>query len=145
MFFGQYEHTIDEKGRITIPARFRESLEYGAYITRGFDNNLILLTKETFEKISKQMTHLSITDPDARQLSRLIFSNANEVEFDKAGRILLQGFLKKAANLDSAAMVVGAGVYIEIWNPDSWKSYMLQLEDTEASNKAFAPLDLSVE
>ena len=54
MFFGQYEHTIDEKGRITIPARFREPLDNGAYLTRGFDNNLILLTKETFEKISKQ-------------------------------------------------------------------------------------------
>lgn len=145
MFFGQYEHTIDEKGRLTIPARFRDSLENGAYITRGFDNNLILLTKDAFDKISKQMTHLSITDPDARQLSRLIFANASEVEFDKAGRILLQGFLKKAANLDSAAVVVGAGVYIEIWNPDNWNKYMAQLEDTEASNKAFAPLDLSVE
>ena len=145
MFFGQYEHTIDEKGRITIPARFRETLENGAYLTRGFDKNLILLTKDAFEKISHRINQLSITDPNARRLFRLIYSSANEVEFDKIGRILIQGFLREAANLDSAAVVVGAGNYIEIWNPEYWNQHMLELEDTEANNQRFAPLELTVE
>ncbi len=145
MFFGQYEHTIDEKGRITIPARFRATLENGAYLTRGFDKNLILLTRDSFEKISRSINQLSITDPNTRQLFRLIYSSANEVEFDKIGRILIQGFLKQAANLESAAVVVGAGNYIEIWNPESWNKHMLELEDTEANNQRFAPLELTVE
>ncbi len=145
MFFGQYEHTIDEKGRITIPARFRGTLENGAYLTRGFDKNLILLTRDAFEKISRSINQLSITDPNTRLLLRLIYSSANEVEFDKIGRILIQGFLKQAANLESAAVVVGAGNYIEIWNPESWNQHMLELEDTEANNQRFAPLELTVE
>ncbi len=73
MFLGQYEHTVDTKGRMTIPVRFRELLEEGAYITQGFDLNLVVLTASAFERISEYVNQMSLTDPSARQLKRLIF------------------------------------------------------------------------
>ena len=76
MFLGRYEHTIDEKGRLTIPARYRELLENGAYVTQGFDHNLIVLPAPSFEKMYEHVNQMSMTDPTARQLKRFIFSSA---------------------------------------------------------------------
>lgn len=144
MFLGQYEHTIDEKGRMTIPARFRELLLDGAYITQGFDQNLIVLPTSDFEHISQRVNMMSMTDPTARQLKRLIFSHADHLEVDKAGRILIPQFLRQASRLDSAATVVGVGDYFEIWAPELWQEHSQQLLDAEANTQRFAALDLSV-
>ncbi len=81
MFLSHHQHSIDEKGRMTIPANYREQLQDGAYITQGFDQNLIVLPKTSFENISTRINKMSLTNPDARQLSRLIFSHAEEIEF----------------------------------------------------------------
>ena len=89
MFLGQYRHNLDNKGRLTIPARFRELLSDGAYITQGFDKNLMVLTAPTFEFISQRVNQMSITDPTARELKRLLFSTADRVEPDSNGRILI--------------------------------------------------------
>lgn len=144
MFLGQYQHNIDSKGRLTIPARFRELLAAeGAIVTQGFDQNLMVLTVQYFEEVYRRVNHLSMTSNMARILKRLIFSNANQVDVDKAGRILVPQYLRTATNLDSQAMVVGVGDYIEIWSPALWAEQIAQIQDTEANAQRFEALDLS--
>ncbi|MCE1251980.1 MAG: division/cell wall cluster transcriptional repressor MraZ [Anaerolineae bacterium] len=144
MFLGQYEHSIDEKGRVTIPARYRDLLEDGAYITLGFDQNLIVMTPAIFEKMSLRLSQMNMADPTARQLKRLIFSNAEKVEVDKAGRILIPAFLRQPVQLEVSAMVVGTGSYFEIWSPELWKKQSEPLADAESNQQRFALLDLSI-
>ena len=144
MFLGQYRHNIDSKGRLTVPVRFREQLAAdGAYITQGFDQNLMVLTKQSFEEIYQRVNQLSLTSNMARLLKRLIFSNANQVDVDKAGRILIPQYLRTGAALDGEAVVVGVGDYIEIWSPYLWEAQIAQLQDAEANSQRFEALDLS--
>jgi len=145
MFLGQYEHTIDNKGRLTIPARFRDLLEEGAYITQGFDENLIVLTTQIFEMIYQKVNQMSMTDPAARLLRRLFFSHADFVEADRAGRILILQFLRQAAHLDGGAVVIGVGDHFEIWAPEKWAQQAALLNDTEANAGRFAAIDLSMQ
>jgi MraZ protein len=145
MFLGQYEHTIDEKGRLTIPSRYRDLLQDGAYITQGFEQNLMVLTAAAFDHISNRVNRMSMTDPIARQLKRLIFSHADRVEVDRAGRILIPQFLRTSAQLDGAAIMVGVGDYFEIWSPEQWQEQNSLLQDGEANAQRFAALDLSVQ
>ncbi|MEJ2263664.1 MAG: division/cell wall cluster transcriptional repressor MraZ [Anaerolineales bacterium] len=144
MFLGQYQHNIDSKGRLTIPARFRELLvAEGAYVTQGFDNNLMVLTVTTFTQIYQRVNRMSMTDPMARLLKRLIFSNADRVDVDKVGRILIPQFLRDAVELDGEAVIVGVGDYFEIWSTNIWQDQITQLKDVEANAQRFMALDLS--
>ncbi|NJN44108.1 MAG: division/cell wall cluster transcriptional repressor MraZ [Anaerolineae bacterium] len=143
MFLGQYSHSIDSKGRLTIPARFRELLEEGAYISQGFEHNLMVLTPPAFERISDSVNEMSLTDPTARQLKRLIFATADRVDVDGSGRIRIPQFLREITNLDGDAIIVGAGDYFEIWSPQAWQPKAAELQDTEANTQRFAALALS--
>lgn len=143
MFLGQYRHNFDTKGRLTIPARFRELLTDGAYITRGLEQNLMVLTAPEFEAITRRMNQTSITDPTARDLKRLLFSTADRVEPDGNGRILIPQYLRELAGLDSEAFLVGVGDFFEIWSPEGWEEKMALLNDTEANAQRFIGLDLS--
>jgi MraZ protein len=142
MFLGRYEHTIDEKGRLTIPARYRELLEDGAYVTQGFDHNLIVHPITSFEELSTKVNQLAFTDPIARQLKRYIFSTAERCDIDKAGRILLPQFLRDIAGLDGTVVLVGAGAYFEIWATSNWAHQNYTLQDTDAAAQRFAALSL---
>lgn len=143
MFLGQYRHTIDDKGRLTIPARFRDLMEEGAYVTQGFERNLMVLTSPGFEAMTHQVNRSSITDPTARALKRLLFSTADRVTPDKNGRILIPQFLRERNQLDGEAVLVGVGDYFEIWTPEAWDRQLDQLQDTEANEQRFIGLDLS--
>ena len=144
MFLGQYQHNIDSKGRLTIPARFRELLvAEGAYVTQGFDKNLMVLTVPSFNQIYQRVNRMSMTDPMARLLKRLIFSGADRVDVDKVGRILIQQFLREAASLDTEAVIVGVGDFFEIWSPTIWEEQLTQLKDVEANAQRFMTLELS--
>ncbi len=142
MFLGQFVHNVDEKGRLTIPARFRDLLDGTAYITSGFEKNLLVLTEPRFNKMKERLNELSLTDLDARQLKRLLFSNAAQLEFDKAGRILLPAYLREAIGVHTEAILVGVGDYFEIWSPENWKEQENILQDTQANATRFASLDL---
>jgi MraZ protein len=120
VFLGQFEHAIDEKGRMTIPARFREELGEIAYLTRAFDQNLTAMPEPVFNALAERLSDLSVTVPEVRLLQSLIFSNAVRVEFDRSGRILIPQFLRDQACLKGAAVVVGQGKRFEIWAPDLW-------------------------
>mgnify|MGYP003887873215 CR=1 FL=1 len=138
------DHNLDDKGRLTIPARYRELLlPDGAYVMQGFDPNLMVLPSAVFEKLSQNINQLSITDPDKRLLRRLIFSTADRLAFDRAGRILIPQFLRQAAGLDTNVVLVGAGVYFEIWSPEAWMAQEDQLQDAQTIAQRFAGLDLT--
>jgi MraZ protein len=138
MFLGQYQHSLDEKGRLTIPAAFRDALGEGAFVSQGFDRNLMVMGAAYFQQVYER-----ITDPAARLLRRLILSSAYQVEVDKAGRILLPQNLRLFLALNGEAMVVGQGEYFEIWTPAEWGRQMQTLQDAEANAQRFQALDLS--
>lgn len=143
MFLGQYFHAIDSKGRMTIPARYRELLTDGVYLTQGFDPNLRLLAEPVFHAMAEKINRLSETDPRNRKLKRLFFSSAGRVELDSLGRVLIPQFLREYAGLENEAVVVGVGQAIEIWSPATWQGQRNALNDTEANAQQFAELDLS--
>jgi MraZ protein len=143
MFLGQYTHSLDPKGRLSVPARFRELLEPGAYITQGFEQNLMVLTASAFERLSTRVNEMSMTDPTARQLKRLLFATADRVEVDSSGRIRIPQFLREVAGLNGEAVIVGVGDYFEIWSSVAWQPKATELQDTEANAQRFAALELS--
>ena len=144
MFLGRYRHTIDGKGRLTVPARYRDLLAAeGAYLTQGLDNNLNVYPPNVFERIFNRVNSLNMTDPSARSLRRLMFSNAEQVTLDKTGRILIPHFLREALELDGEAVIVGMGDYFEIWSPDQWDGQASMMEENEPIALRFMDLDLS--
>jgi MraZ protein len=144
MFYGQFEHTIDEKGRLTIPSRYREELSSDTLVlTTGFEHSLIVLTPEIFSIVSNQVRSKPITNPTSRQFRRYFFSHAQELEIDKTGRILLPAFLRETANLTDSAVLVGNGDYFELWSPENWQLQSDLLNDSDANEQRFSALDLT--
>ncbi len=143
MFLGSYQHNLDDKGRLMIPARFRETLDGGAFITQGFDRCLMVMTGEYFREVITQLNTISLTDPNARLLRRMILGNAFQVELDKIGRVLVPQMLRDFAGLNGEAIVAGQGDYFEVWSPEAWGEQVKQMQDTETNNQRFAALNLS--
>jgi MraZ protein len=143
MFLGQYRHSIDDKGRLTVPARYRELLDAGAIVTQGFERNLMVLTEAGFAAMTAQVTRKSVTDPTARDLRRLLFASADRVAPDTNGRILIPAFLRQQNGLEGEAVLVGVGDFFEIWTPEAWDQRFTILQDTEANEQRFIGLDLS--
>ncbi len=145
MFLGEYRHSIDNKDRLTVPVRFRELMSEGAFITRGFDRNLMVLTTRAFEAIAESLIQMSMTDPLARALRRLIIGSSSRAEIDRVGRILIPDFLCQAAgiNCDHEVVLVGQGNYFEIWSSDEWTLQKKSLDEAEANTERFKVLDLS--
>ena len=143
MFIGQFQHNLDDKGRLMIPARFRELLEGGAFITQGFDKCLMVMTETHFKQVYDRIEAMNLADPGTRSLRRLLLSNAYPVEVDKVGRILVPQNLRTFLQIEGEAIVAGQGEYFEVWKPAEWNVQMALLQDTEANNQRFATLDLS--
>ena len=143
MFLGQFQHNLDDKGRLMIPARFRELLAAGAFITQGFDRCLMVMTDMYFRQVYDRISAMNLADPNTRLLRRFILSNAYPVEIDKVGRILVPQNLRQGIMLESEAIVAGQGDYFEVWTPAEWNAQMAQLQDIETNNQRFATLDLS--
>ena len=144
MFLGQFQHNLDDKGRLMIPARFRDLLAGGgAYITQGFDKCLMVMTEAYFKQVYDRVEAMNLADANARSLRRLLLSNAYPVEVDKVGRILVPQNLRAFLQIEGEAIVAGQGEYFEVWKPAEWNEQMTQLQDTEANNQRFAALDLS--
>ena len=144
MFLGQFQHNLDDKGRLMIPARYRDLLAAGAYITQGFDKCLMVMTDEYFKQVYDRINNMNLADPTARMLRRLILSNAYPVEVDKVGRILMPQNLRTFLGIENGELIVaGQGEYFEVWTPALWSEQMTQLQDVEANNARFSTLDLS--
>ena len=144
MFLGQYQHNLDDKGRLMIPARFRQLLDGDAFITQGFDKCLMVMTGSYFKQVYERIEAMNLADPTARLLRRLILSNAYPVEVDKIGRMLVPQNLRAFLAIENGELVVaGQGEYFEVWMPVLWSEQMTQLQDTEANKARFSTLDLS--
>ncbi len=122
MFLGRFEHSVDIKGRVAVPARFRDKLSGELIITRGNDRCLYLFTEEAWTPLADKLNALSTGDADARNLRRAIFSAAEPVELDKQGRIIIPDHLRKYAGIDGNVAVIGVGNYIEVWDLHSWNT-----------------------
>ena len=144
MFLGQFQHNLDDKGRLMIPARYRDLLAAGAYITQGFDKCLMVMTDAAFKEVYGRLDTMNLADSTARMVRRLILSNAYPVEVDKVGRILVPQNLREFLGITSGELTVaGQGDYFEVWTPAEWKTQMDKLQDVEANEQRFATLDLS--
>ncbi|MGI6450323.1 MAG: division/cell wall cluster transcriptional repressor MraZ [Desulfitobacteriia bacterium] len=128
MFMGEYLHTIDSKGRLIIPAKFREALGDKFITTKGLDNCLFLYPQDEWQNFEEKLKKLPISQPNARAFVRFFFSGAAECEFDKQGRILLPANLREYAALDKDVVVVGVMSRIEIWDAERWKEYSSEAE-----------------
>jgi MraZ protein len=128
MFIGEYSHTIDEKGRMAIPAKVRRNLGTGAVVTRGLDTCLWLFPKVQWDELAKKLAQLPMTDPNSRAFSRLMLAGAMEVEFDSQGRILLPAYLRDFAALKKNTVIAGLYNRLEIWDAKAWETYKTKTE-----------------
>ncbi|OHA52323.1 MAG: cell division/cell wall cluster transcriptional repressor MraZ [Candidatus Terrybacteria bacterium RIFCSPLOWO2_01_FULL_48_14] len=129
MFLGEYQHSIDEKGRIAIPIKFRKLLEKGAVVTRGLDSCLFLYPRKEWEVLAEKIAALPISQADSRAFSRHMLSGAMEVEIDKQGRAVLPDYLRKFAGISKKTVVAGLYNRVEIWDADKWESYKHSTEN----------------
>ena len=135
MFMGEYHHTIDEKGRIVLPSKFREALGSKFIIARGIEKCLYVYTMEDWNNLVNKMNTLPFTKKDARTFIRSFFSGATECEFDKLGRTCVSSPLVVYAGLSKECVIAGVNDRIEIWDKDSWNQF---LNDNEENLDAVA-------
>ncbi len=133
MFLGEYTHTLDEKGRLTLPARWREQLGLSVVITRGLDQCLFLFPSEQFHKVAEEIDQLGFNRSDVRGLSRYLFAKAIEVEPDRQGRIIVTPALRQFACIQNEAVIIGANGRIEIWSPELYMAADAAIEADAAA------------
>jgi MraZ protein len=133
VFLGEFEHTIDEKGRVAVPARFREEIGDGLVLTRGFDHCLQAFPRPVWQNLSERISALSLGQEEARNLRRLIFSGAAEVETDRQGRILIPLNLREYANLREQVVIAGLNTHFEIWSQERWQNVLNTLDSSGGS------------
>lgn len=123
MLIGEYHHTIDEKGRLIIPSKFRESLGDNFIITRGLENCLFVYSLENWDKICNKLNSLPFTKKDARVFNRFFMSGATDVELDKQGRANISTPLIQYAHLNKDCVIIGTGDRLEIWSQEDWNAF----------------------
>lgn len=128
MFIGEYNHNLDDKGRLAIPAKFRIILKKGAVVTKGLDGCLFLYSKSQFEEIAKKFAALPLSQAKARAFSRHMLAGAMDVEFDNQGRVTLPEYLRKFSSLKKKVIVAGLYNHLEIWDETVWNKYKLESE-----------------
>jgi MraZ protein len=135
MLLGEYKHNLDTKGRMAIPAKFRDKLSAGAIITRGIDNCLFVFANAEWEKLAQKLIALPLAQADARAFVRLMLSGATDVEIDGQGRILIPDSLRKYATIKKEVVVACLYNRIEIWDEAAWQIYKTK---TETSSEEIA-------
>lgn len=123
MFIGEYEHSIDAKGRLIMPAKLREDIGEKFVVTKGLDGCLFAYSQEEWKNFEEKLKSLPLTNKNARDFVRFFLAGATECEIDKQGRFLISGNLRQYATLEKEAVIIGVATRIEIWNKDKWKEY----------------------
>lgn len=144
MFLGEFGHSLDSKGRITIPAKFRDQLTPGLVVTRSpQDRCLLLMPQVKWDEMAEKISALPLVDPRSALLRRAIFSAAEDLKPDKQGRILISQRLREYAQIDTELIIAGVNTFIELWNPGLWDEKVLQqLEGSEINADLFAALNV---
>ncbi len=121
MFLGEFRHTLDEKSRITLPAKYRVRLASGIVMTLGTKRFILVFPMDEFASLAERVSALSLVGPEAAMLRRQLFSNAVDLEPDKQGRVVVPETLRRYAAINQEAIIVGVGSHIEIWSPEEWQ------------------------
>ncbi len=129
MFIGEYQHSLDEKGRMSVPAKFRDELAKGLILTRGLDGCLWLYTEAEWEKIAEQVSQLPITQKNARSFGRFILSGAMDLKLDKVGRVNVPKYLADYAGIKGKVVVTGMHNRLEIWAEEKWNEFKTDMEN----------------
>ncbi len=122
MLIGEYEHTIDAKGRLSMPSKLRRDMGEAFIVTKGLDGCLFAFSQEEWKNFETKLKSLPLSDKNARNFVRFFLAGATECEIDKQGRFLIPSNLRIAANLEKEAVIIGVGTRLEIWNKDVWIS-----------------------
>lgn len=130
MFLGEYQHTLDAKGRITIPAKLREGLGDKFIVTKGLDNCLFLYPLDEWRVLEEKLRTLPFTRKDVRAFVRFFFSGASDCEADRQGRIVLPAGLREYARIDKEVIIVGVGSRVEVWAKELWENYLQDAGDS---------------
>lgn len=123
MFYGEYQHIIDPKGRVIVPSRFRDGLGEKFILTKGLDNCLFVYSSQEWSNLETKLKALPFTDKDVRSFVRFFFAGATECEVDKQGRILIPQNLREYAGLEKDVCVIGVSTRVEVWDKDKWGKY----------------------
>ncbi len=144
MFLGEYTHTLDNKGRLTIPAKFRDQLAAGLVVTRNpLDQCLLLMPMPEWVALSERMKALPLANRQSAQLRRILFSAAEDLKPDKQGRILVSPRLRQYAHMDAEVMVIGMDNYLELWDPGQWDDQVMkQMENGDLDDELFGALGI---
>lgn len=129
MLIGEHIHTIDEKNRLSLPAKFRKELGKVVVLAPGFDKSIFMFQLTEWKKISEKLSEASLFQSDTRSINRFMFGGAVEAEIDASGRILIPDFLKNRAGLRGRAAIIGVQSRVEIWNEKEWISYKKNVDD----------------
>ena len=132
MFIGEYHHTLDDKGRIAIPVKFRGALWKGAVVTRGLDTSLFLFPKAEWDKLAEKLARLPLGQSNSRAFARLMLAGAMDVELDKQGRVVLPEYLRVYAGMSKNVILAGLYNRLELWDEDGWKRYQQKNESEGA-------------
>lgn len=135
MFIGEYQHSLDSKGRIIIPSKFRDDLGPIFIMTKGLDNCLFVYPKNEWQVLEEKLKSLPLTNRDARAFVRFFFAGATECELDKQGRILIPSNLREHSKLEKEAVIIGVSTRVEIWSKSEWDTYN---EDDSLSYESIA-------
>jgi MraZ protein len=128
MFIGEFRHNLDEKGRLAVPAKFRNSLAEGCVVTRGIDNCLDVYPADAWQKKAAKLASLPISQQDARSYVRLTLSGAMQVDLDKQGRITLPDYLRKYCKMNKKSVIVGLYDHLEVWEEKEWEKFCQSTE-----------------
>jgi len=135
MILGEYKHSLDTKGRLAVPAKFREKLGAGAIITRGLDKCLFIFGANEWEVLVQKLMNLPLAQANSRAFVRLMLAGASDAKVDAQGRILVPDYLRKYAGLKKQAVVTGLYNRMEVWDEEEWRAYK---QKTEASSDEIA-------
>ncbi|MDY5585376.1 MAG: division/cell wall cluster transcriptional repressor MraZ [Arcanobacterium sp.] len=135
MFLGTFEPRLDDKGRLILPAKFRDQLSSGLVVTRGQEHCLYVFPMDEFSRLLEKLQQAPMTSKEARTYTRVFLSGANDQELDKQGRISLPANLREYANLERDLVVIGSGNHVEIWDAASWNTYLAASESEFADRE----------
>ena len=142
MFIGQFTHSLDDKSRIALPAKFRARLDDGVVITAGRDRQLLIYPREGFEVLAGKVNELPLMGPDAETLRRMIFMSAVDAVPDKQGRVIIGPDLLQHAGIEREAVLVGVGQFIEVWHPAEWQRAKAEVASAAAQKEVWARLGI---
>jgi len=128
VFLGQYEHSLDQRGRVAIPAKFRDAFQEGLVLARGFDTCILVYPVAEWQRMSDKLAALPMTRSNSRRINRATFSNAFDSELDRQGRVLLPAPLREYSQIKDAVVIVGVYNYVEIWSKELWATEKALME-----------------